>query len=661
MDHKHHSKEHISHHQMMVKEFKNKFIFCLILTVPILILSPLIQEFFGFEFKFKGDEYLIFILSGIVFFYGGLPFFKGMIRESKNKRPGMMTLVALAITISFFYSMAGLFGFIEGKLFFWEMVTLIDIMLLGHWIEMRSVLGASKSLESLAKLIPSEAHLIGDGEKIEDVSVAEIKVNDIVLVKPGEKIPADGVIIEGETNINESLLTGESKPKKKGRDDKVIAGSINIQGAVKVRVEKTGKDSYVSQIISLVKKAQETKSKSQDLANRASFWLTIISISFGIITLLIWLNLGESFSFALERMVAVMVITCPHALGLAVPLVVAFSTSIAVRNGFLIKNRAVFEKARNIKTVIFDKTGTLTRGDFGVTDVVARLGHEKKELIFYAASVESNSEHQIAKGILKKAREEQIEIAKVDEFISFPGKGVQGLVNGQKVQVVGQSYLKEKEAEVESSEVDKLLKQGKTIVYVLLEDKLLGAIALADSIREESRGAVEKLKSMRIKCLMLTGDIESVAKWVKEELNLDGFFAGILPHEKSEIIKKVQSDNINVAMVGDGVNDAPALAQADVGIAIGAGTDVAIESADIILVRNNPADVVALINLARATYSKMKQNLFWATFYNIFALPLAAGVLYNYGILLSPALGALFMSLSTVVVAINARFFSIKK
>lgn len=656
--HQHH--DHAGHHEMMVKNFKRRFFISLILTIPILVLSPLVQEFFGFTFSFAGDKYVLFVLSGIVFLYGGWPFLKGTVEEIKKKQPGMMTLIGLAISVAFFYSSAVVFS-LPGKIFFWELATLIDIMLLGHWIEMRSVLGASRALKNLAKLLPSEAHLVKTDGKIEDVPLSELNVGDIVLVKPGEKIPSDGIVIKGETSVNEAMLTGESKPIIKKKDDKVIGGSINGEGSLHIEVKHTGEDSYLSQVISLVKKAQESKSKTQDLANKAALWLTVIAISIGTITLLSWLYLGMDFVFALERMVTVMVITCPHALGLAIPLVVAVSTSLSAKNGLLIRDRVAFERAKDIQAIVFDKTGTLTKGDFGVTDIVAEEGYNENKILSYAASLESNSEHSIAKGIIKKAKDKNTKISSIQKFKSLPGKGVQGIVNNKIIRAVGQNYLKENNIKTENAKIDELSEQGKTIVYILVENEIIGAIALADLIREESKEAIDKLKSMGIKCMMLTGDNKQVAEWVAEELGLDDFFAEVLPHEKSEVVKKVQSQGLNVAMVGDGVNDAPALVQADVGIAIGAGTDVAIESADIILVRNDPRDVVSIIGLAKATYGKMKQNLLWATGYNVLAIPLAAGILYNLGILLSPAMGAILMSLSTVIVAINARFLSIKK
>jgi len=619
----------------------------------------MIQKLVGLveAIRFAGDSYLLFALSSIVFFYGGYPFLKGFFDEVKSAKPGMMTLIAIAITTAYLYSSVVVFG-LSGKIFFWELATLIDIMLLGHWIEMKSIMGASRALEELAALMPSDAHkLVADGT-IKDVPLSELTVSDRVLVKPGEKIPADGEVVEGETSVDESMLTGESKPVSKKSRSKVIGGSINGEGSMTVEVKKTGKDSFLSQVIQLTKEAQESKSKTQDLANRAALWLTIIALSGGAITLFIWLAImNKDFAFALERTVTVMVITCPHALGLAVPLVVAVSTAIAAKSGLLIRNRAAFERGRNIQAIIFDKTGTLTEGKFGVTDVVTFTGNnDQKELLKYAASVEAHSEHPIAKGIASSSKE----IFPVEGFRAIRGKGAEGKVNGKEVKVVSPGYLKEENIPVSDERIDKLSSQGKTVVFVIIDGELKGAIALADIIKPESGKAISVLKDMGIRCMMLTGDNKEVARWVSKEVGLDEYFAEVLPQEKTAKVKEVQSRGLVVAMTGDGVNDAPALAQADIGIAIGAGTDVAVETADIILVRSSPLDAVAIIGLARATYKKMVQNLGWATGYNAFAIPLAAGVLYKSGILLSPAMGAVLMSISTVIVAINARLLKLR-
>lgn len=662
-NHSHVNHDHHDHHAHMVEDFKKRFWISLIVTIPILILSPLIQEIIGLKetFTFNGDLYLLFALSTFVFFYGGYPFLKGLFEELKKKEPGMMILIALAISVAYFYSAAVVFG-VKGEVFFWELATLIDIMLLGHWIEMRSIMGASRALEELAKLMPNEAHLIQDDGKTKDVPVSELSHEDKILIKPGEKIPADGRIVDGKTSINEAMITGESKPVSKGEGDEVIGGSINGEGSLKIVVEKTGDETFLSQVVKMVKEAQESKSKTQNLANKAAFWLTIIAITAGAITMFAWLMFtGQSFNFALTRTVTVMVITCPHALGLAIPLVVAVSTALSAKHGLLIRNRTSFENARNLQAVIFDKTGTLTKGEFGVTDTILFDNNiDEKEALKLAATVESESEHPIAAGIVSSSNETNEEKYELKEFNSIPGKGAEGKVNGKDIKVVSPGYLKENNIKIEDEEkINKLSGEGKTVVFLLVDDKLTAAFALADIIREESKEAIKQLKEMGIKPMMLTGDNKQVAKWVADELGLDDYFAEVLPDKKSEKIKEVQSRGMVVAMTGDGVNDAPALAQADVGIAIGAGTDVAVETADIILVRSNPKDVVSLIKFAKATYKKMIQNLIWATGYNVIAIPLAAGVLFTYGIVLSPALGAVLMSASTVIVAINAKLLKV--
>ena len=656
-----HHKQHQghNHHQHMVADFRKRFIASIIITIPVLLLSPLIQRFLKLEeaIKFPRDSYVLFGLSTIIFFYGGWPFLKGLYNELKSKQPGMMTLIGLAITVAYVYSSAVVFG-LEGKVFFWELATLIVVMLLGHWIEMRSVMGASSALTELARLMPKDAHKITSKNKTINIPLEELEAGDNVLVKPGEKFPADGIVLTGETSVNESMLTGESKPITKKEGMQVIGGSANEEGSVTVEVKKTGKDSFLSGVIKLVQEAQESKSKTQDLASRAAFWLTIVGISAGILTLIVWLVLiNRDFAFSLERAVTVMVITCPHALGLAIPLVVAVSTALSARNGLLIRDRAAFEKARNIDAIIFDKTGTLTKGEFGVTDTISFSKEiNKSGLLKYASSLESQSAHPIAKAIAKNVDNKY----EVKKFKSITGKGAEGIINRKDIKIVSPGYLKEKNVKPgKNEEIDKLASQGKTVVYVLMDNNLIGAIALADIIRDESREAIERLKEMNIKPMMLTGDNKQVAKWVAEEVGIEEYFAEVLPQDKSDKVKEIQSRGLIVAMTGDGINDAPALAQADIGIAIGAGTDVAVETADIILVRSNPLDVVSIINLSKATYRKMLQNLGWATGYNIFAIPLAAGVLFPPGIILSPAVGAALMSLSTVIVAINARFLRV--
>ncbi|HRF80910.1 MAG TPA: copper-translocating P-type ATPase [Flavobacteriales bacterium] len=639
------------HHAMMIADFRTRFWISLVLTVPVLVLSPMVQEFLGLSISFPGSHYLLFALSSVVYFHGGWPFLKGAMKELRSASPGMMTLIAVAITVAYAYSSAVVFG-LEGKLFFWELVTLIDIMLLGHWIEMRSVLGASKALQMLVSLMPAEAHVMENGA-VRDISLAELKSGARILVKPGEKVPADGVIEKGESNVNESMLTGESVPVKKGKGQQVIGGAINGNGALEVIVENTGKDSYLSKVISLVEEAQKTKSKTQHLADRAAKWLTYIALFAGFATLATWMMLGKEFVFALERMVTVMVISCPHALGLAIPLVVAISTAISAQNGLLIRNRTAFENSRKITAMVFDKTGTLTTGEFGVTRIAPVAdGMDEMELLRLAAALEQNSEHPIAVGIMARAKKDGLEIPAAEQFEAITGKGVQATVEGRDVAVVSPGYLKEKNialpAEGDSDAAE-------TVVHVMVDGKLAGSIALADAIRESSADAIKQFREQGIKTYMATGDNAKVGKAVSDALGLDGFHAEVLPHQKVELIKELQAKGEFVAMTGDGVNDAPALAQADVGIAVGSGTDVAAETADIILVKSDPRDILGLILFGKATYKKMIQNLVWATAYNAVAIPLAAGVLYSFDFLLSPAVGAVFMTLSTVVVAINAQ------
>ena len=652
--------DHTGHHAHMAADFRKRFWISLVITLPILVLSPMLQELVELReaIRFPGDLYVLFSLSSAVFWYGGWPFLKGLVEELNSHHPGMMTLVAVAITTAYGYSSAVVFG-LTGKMFFWELATLVDIMLLGHWIEMKSVTGASKALEELAKLMPSDAHKLMPDGSVKDVPLAELAVDDKVLIKPGEKIPADGVVVNGESSVNEAMLTGESTPVRKTTSGKVIGGAINGEGSLTIEVKGTGKDSFLSQVIDLVKQAQESKSKTQDLAATAAMWLTVVALGGGAVTLFTWLVLiSKDVAFAIERSVTVMVIACPHALGLAVPLVVAVSTALAARNGLLIRNRNAFERARKVQAIIFDKTGTLTEGRFGVTDtLVLSQDITEASLLQYAASVDVNSEHPIAKAIASSSEKK----FPVDDFKGIAGKGAEGRVEGKEVKVVSPGFLREQNVAMTDKRVEELQTQGKTVVFVLINGELKGAIALADIIRPESKQAIAELKAMNIRCMMLTGDNKQVAQWVSDQIGLDEYFAEVLPGDKAAKVKEVQSRGVLVAMTGDGVNDAPALAQADLGIAIGAGSDVAVETADVILVRSNPLDVVAILKLSQATYRKMIQNLLWATGYNTFAIPLAAGALYAWGVLLSPALGAVLMSASTVIVAINARLLKIKR
>ncbi len=643
--------QHEEHHMHMIKDFRRRFWFSLLLTLPILILSPLIQNIFGYELSFPFDHFVLFGLSSLVYFYGGWPFLTGLADELKKKQPGMMTLIGVAITVAYGYSAAITFG-LEGKTFYWELATLIDIMLLGHWIEMKSVISASNALQQLVQLMPSEAHLLEDGQT-KDVPIDQLKKADQVFVKPGEKIPVDGVIIDGESHVDESMVTGESKPVKKQVDNKVIGGTINGNGSLTIKIEQVGDEAYLNKVINMVKEAQSEKSKTQHLADKVAFWLTIISLSVGFITLVTWLSLDQPFVFALERMASVMVITCPHALGLAIPLVVAISTSLSAQRGLLIRNRTAFENSRKISLLVFDKTGTLTQGKFEVLRYGSlHKSYQDKQILSLAGSLESKSEHPLATSIMQKIEKEGIKPSEVKNFKAITGKGIEGEVENKKVKVVSPGFVKDKGIKIP----DNVYKSGQeTIVFVLIEEELVGFIAMGDEIREESYEAVKILKENNLKIYMMTGDNEKVAKSVSDELNLDGYYAEVLPDQKLEKIKEFQAKGEFVAMTGDGINDAPALAKADVGIAVGSGTDIAAETADIILVNSNPRDIATLILFGKETYKKMIQNLIWATGYNFIAIPLAAGVLFNIGIVISPALGAVLMSLSTIIVAINAQ------
>jgi Cu2+-exporting ATPase len=650
--HQHSSDDHSDHHTMMIKDFRMRFWISLAATIPILILSPMIQDLLGYSLTFRFAAYILFTLSAFVYFFGGWPFLNGLRDELKKKQPGMMSLIAVAITVAFGYSSATTFG-LEGKKFFWELATLIDIMLLGHWIEMKSVKGASRSLQKLVEMMPAEAHLIKDGDTV-DVEADQLNRDDIVLVRPGEKIPVDGIVKEGDSSVNEAMVTGESKPVRKGKDDKVIGGTVNGNGSLKVQVQQVGEEAYLSKVITMVREAQNKKSKTQHLADRIAFWLTIIALTVGFGTLSVWLIAGKPFVFALERMASVMVITCPHALGLAVPLVVAISTSIAARRGLLIRNRTAFENSRKISVIAFDKTGTLTEGNFVVTRFGAlKNNYDHKEILRYAGALERKSEHPLAIGIMDKIKEEAIEVPEANNFMAITGMGVEADVEDRKIKIVSPGFVKGQNIEI-PDEVYK--NERETVVLVMIDNELSGFIAMADEIRKESFEAVKTLKNNGMKVYMMTGDNDKVAKSVSEELGLGGYFAGLLPDQKLEKIKEFQQNGEFVAMTGDGINDAPALATADVGIAVGSGTDVAAETADIILVNSNPEDIASLVVFGKATHKKMIQNFTWATAYNVVAIPLAAGVLYNAGILINPALGAVFMSLSTVIVAINAQF-----
>lgn len=641
-------------HDHMIGTYKRRFYVSLVLTVPILLLSDMIQQWAGFELTFAYEKPLLFILSTIVYLYGGGPFLKGSFVELRDKNPGMMLLIGLAISVAYVYSVAVVFEYGHGHDFFWELATLITIMLLGHWVEMKSVMGASNALQQLVRLLPSVAHRVNDGGA-EDIPVADVKAGDLILVKPGEQIPVDGEVIKGRTTVDESMLTGESLPIEKEPGHPVIAGSINQEGSVTIRTTGTGEGTYLSKVIELVNEAQQSKSRTQNLANRAAKYLFYIAIGAGLLTFFIWLALGYPVGTAVERMVTVMVISCPHALGLAAPLVVAVSTSISAKRGLLIRNRTQFEEARHLDAVIFDKTGTLTRGDFGVTDIESMAPYTEEDVLRFAAAVESASQHPLAKGIVRAATDRSLPLVEVDAFRSMTGIGLEGFVNGEKIQVVSPRYMRGTGETLPEETFERWSAAGKTVVFILKNDQFIGMVALADIVRDEARETIRALHDRGIRSIMLTGDNEKVANWVASQLQMDEVYAEVLPDDKSRQVQTVQAGGSKVAMVGDGINDAPALAQADVGIAIGSGTDVAVETADIVLVRSNPKDVLNILELSRRTYNKMVQNLWWAAGYNILAIPLAAGVLAPFGILLSPAIGAVLMSLSTIIVALNAR------
>ncbi|WPU96431.1 copper-translocating P-type ATPase [Mucilaginibacter sabulilitoris] len=644
------------HHAMMIADFKKRFYVVLALTVPVMLLSMQIQQWLHLAISFAGSPYLLFALASVVFVYGGWPFLTGWLSEMKAKNPGMMTLIGFAVTVAYLYSSATVFG-LKGMDFFWELDTLILIMLLGHWIEMKSVAGASKELELLVQLMPDEAHMVMP-DMVHDVKTDTLKANDIILVKPGEKVAADGIILEGESYLNESMLTGESKPVQKVKGDKVIAGSINGNGSFKVTVSHAAKDSYLSQVVKLVDDAQKSKSKTQLLADTAAKWLTVIALLTGMTAFLYWYLTGQTLAFAMERMVTVIVICCPHALGLAVPLVVAKSTALSAKHGLLIKNRTAFENSRKITTMVFDKTGTLTIGKFEVSKIVSlQKALKENEIIRLASALEQQSEHPIATGILQKVKDLKIPVPKAENFKAISGQGIEATVEGKKVLVVSPGYLKENKIRTPDGFTANVTE---TVVFLIIDKELAGYIALSDEIRPESAEAITTLKQENIKSVLLTGDNSKVAASVSNTLGMDSFIAEVLPHQKLEKIKELQSKGGFVAMTGDGVNDAPALAQADIGIAVGSGSDIAAETAGIVLVNSNPKDIVSLILFGKATYRKMVQNLAWATCYNVIALPLAAGVLYNQGIVLSPAAGAVLMTVSTVVVAINASMLKVK-
>lgn len=661
-NHDHHSEsdssaaefdKHAGHH---TPDFLKRFWITLVLSVPVLLLSHMIQQWLGFTIAFQGDKYVLLVLGSIIYFYGGMPFFKGFLGEVKAGAIGMMTLVALAITVAYVYSVAVVFG-LPGMDFFWELATLIVIMLLGHWLEMRSQMAASKALQSLVALLPNDVTVEHNGSPVK-IKLEQLKNGDTVIIRPGEKVAADGLIVEGSSYLNESMLTGESVPVRKESGGKVIAGSINGDGALKIKATGVGKDSYLNKVINLVQDAQAAKSNTQNLADKVAKWLTIVAIVVGVGTFAYWYITMGDLAFALERMVTVMVTACPHALGVAIPLVVAISTTLSATNGLLIRNRTAFETTRKLSTIIFDKTGTLTKGSHTVQKIIPLTEHySENDLLQYAAAVQQNSEHHIAKGIMQTLSERKLELWKSDNFRYMQGIGVTGMVSGKSVVAAGPNYFVQNNKQVPAIP-EEINQDAETVNFILIDDVPVGIVSLADTIREGATEAIDQLRSMNIKSFLLTGDNEKVAAAVSKQLGMDGYLANVLPHHKQEKVKEFQDKGEIVAMTGDGVNDAPALAAADVGIAVGSGTDVAAETADIILVNSDPRDVVKMIDFGKKTYSKMIQNLVWAVGYNVVAIPLAAGVLYPTYVL-SPAMGAVLMSVSTIVVALNASLLKI--
>jgi Cu2+-exporting ATPase len=657
MEHAEHAQGHNRHVGHSVEMFRRRFWVCLALTIPILLYAKGLWEVFGLEAPdLPGGEAVSFVLATVIYAYGGSVFIRSAGHELRARLPGMMTLVSVGISAAYLYSVATTF-WVEGEGFYWELATLVDIMLLGHWIEMGAVGRAQGALSELAKLLPDTAERIA-GDRTEEVPVSAIEAGDVVLVRPGGRVPVDGEVIDGESEMNESMITGESRPVEKRPGDQVVAGTVNGSGALRIRVSRVGEETALAGIMRLIAEAQASKSRAQAVADRAAMVLTYVALGAGLLTLIAWLLTDRSGDFVAERAVTVVVIACPHALGLAVPLVIAISTTLAARSGLLVRNRLALEMARDIDVMVFDKTGTLTLGEIGVVGVASHGTGSEERVLAVAAGLEQGSEHPLGRAIVEEASSRGVKSSGVTDFVGLKGRGVRAKVDGHDAYVGGPSLLESlgvrpdgHVAELEAA----WSSEGRTVVYVVEDEHVIGSIALADVIRPESREAVQRLKEMGVRVAMITGDSEDVASSVARELGLDEYFAQVLPEHKAERVKELQSKRLRVAMVGDGVNDAPALAQADVGIAIGAGTDVAIEAADVVLVRSDPRDATRVVGLSKASYRKMLQNLAWATGYNVVAIPLAAGVLASLGILLAPAVGALLMSASTIVVAVNAQ------
>lgn len=651
----HHAHQHDKHAGHSPEMFRNRFWLSLVLTIPILYFDSHIQGWFGYSaLTFPGVGWLQPILSIILYGYGGWPFLVGAVRELRERQPGMMTLIALAISVAFIYSLVVTFGVIEGMALYWELATLILIMVLGHWIEMASVQGASKALEHLASLVPATAHKLV-GTKTKDVPVADLHEGDRILIRPGEQIAADGLVVDGASSVNEAFLTGESRPVAKEQGAEVVAGAVNGEGALTVEVRRTGEQTTLSQIQRLVEEAQASRSRFQNLADRAAGWLTYIAVGAGTLTFLAWLFIGFDLNFAITRTVTVLVMACPHALGLAIPLVIVNATSMSAKNGILVRNREAFERARDLKIVAFDKTGTLTEGRFGVRAVYSS-GLPEEEALRLAAALEARSEHPLAKAVMEEAEQRGLEVPSVSDFKVAAGKGIEGLIEGQRFLIGRPEWIEEQGLHLPAELRDGLNEaegRGESVIAMMDTSSVIALFALADKVRQSAKAAVKRLKAAGVQSVMITGDAEAVARTVVEELGIERYHARVLPENKAQIVKALKQEG-QTAFVGDGINDAPALLEADLGIAIGAGTNVAIESADLVLIEDDPLDVLRALKLSKASYRKMMQNLFWATGYNAIALPLAAGVAYGWGLVLSPAVGAVLMSASTVIVAINA-------
>ena len=654
MDHHHAHDKHAGH---SVEMFRDKFWWSVVLTIPTVAWSPMVEQWLKFRAPtFAGSQYIPALFGTILFFYAGMVFLRGAVQEIRDRLPGMMTLISLAIAVAFGFSLAVTFG-VSGMDLWWELATLITIMILGHWIEMRSVMQAQGALNELARLVPDTATRVV-ADKTEDVLVSQLRHGDVVLVRPGASIPVDGTVRDGESAVNEAMITGESRPVDKKSGDKVIAGTVNGNGSLRVDVTGVGEQTALAGIMRLVAQAQSSRSRAQALADRAAFYLTIIAIVAAIITLIGWLIAGASVLFAIERVVTVLVIACPHALGLAIPLVIAISTTLGARSGLLVRNRRGLEEARNLDAVVFDKTGTLTRGEFRVVDVTAAPEVSADNALRLAASLERDSEHTIAQGVIKSAEERGMSLARAEQFKAIPGQGVEGVVEGRRLMIGGPALLRAlgitPSGELQQA-IEKAAHNAQTAIALIEDKTVLAVFAVADAIRDESRDAIARLHEQKIEVIMMTGDSKAVADSVARQLQVDTVLAEVSPEQKASKVKELRSSGKRVAMVGDGVNDAPALLSADVGIAIGAGTQVAVEAGDVVLIRSDPRDVPRIIELSKASYRKMIQNLWWAAGYNIVALPLAAGVLAFRGIILNPAVGAILMSLSTVVVAVNAQ------